>query len=96
MERRLKGLETAWQTPPKAIDEASWDLQWGVQYPHYRDPAERYRHIVAAHGLDDAGMTRALTVALVRLGMPRFEASRIAALGAECVLAIAARPEEAA
>jgi len=96
VEKRLDRLETVWQADRQAISEASWDLQWGVQYPRYGDAAERYRSIVAAHDLDAAGMARALVVALVRLGTPRDEAERIARLGAEAVLAMAARPEEAA
>ena len=89
MERRLGRLEMVWQADRQAIERASWDIQWGVQFPHYADPTVRFRAIVAAHDLDADDMTRAVAMALTRCGVPRVEAEQIADLGAERVLTLA-------
>ena len=96
MERRLGRLETLWQASPQAVQEASWDIQWAIQYPGIEDPDVRAERIRGAHGLDDAGITRAISVALLRCGIPRGEASIMAQLELEDLLSIAANETEAA
>ena len=93
MERRLGRLETLWQASSQAVQEASWDIQWAVQYPHLENPEVRAAAIRKTHGLDDIGITRAISAALVRCGIPRGEAVMLAQLELEDLLSIAANDE---
>jgi len=95
MERRLGRLETLWQASSQAVQEASWDIQWAIQYPHYEDPVVRAAAIRETHGLDDAGLARSIQVALVRCGIPRGEAVMLAQLELEDLLSSAANETEA-
>jgi hypothetical protein len=94
MEKRLSALETVWQASPQAVEQASWDIQWAIQFPRYDDPTVRAARIRAARGLDDAGLAQAITLALTRCGMPRGEAERLAGVGLEQLVTMAANDEE--
>ena len=96
MEKRLTSLEVLSQASPQAIEHASWDIQWGLQYPSLEDPAVRAACIRDTHALDDAGVMRAMEVALIRCGTPRGEVQLLSALGLEHLLSIAQRATEAA
>ena len=97
MEGRLGRLETLWQVDARAVSEASWSIQWAIQYPMLdHDTAAWAARIRADHALDDAALQRALIIALVRCGIPRGEAVRVAALGLEAVLMCAAEAPEVA
>jgi hypothetical protein len=91
MERRLGRLETLWQADATAIAEASWSMQWAIEYPWLdRDKAAWAARIRTTHGLDDDGLQRAIGRPLTRLGMGREEAHRLAALALEGLLAATA------
>ena len=60
MERRLSRLATRYRADARAITEASWSIQWAVQYPGLDpDAAARAARIRATHAVDDAGLTAA-------------------------------------
>jgi hypothetical protein len=91
MERRLNRLETLWQADATAIAEASWSIQWAIEYPWLdHDKAAWAARIRTTHGLDDDGLRRAIERALTRLGMGRQETRHVAALGLEGLLAATA------
>jgi hypothetical protein len=94
VERRLDRLEVRYQVDSRTISEASYDVEWAVKWPEMADPDARAAAIREAHHLDDAGMARAIEVALVRCGVDRVNAGVIATLGLEQVVAIAASPEK--
>jgi hypothetical protein len=88
MERRLNRLETLWQADATAIAEASWSIQWAIEYPWLdHDKAAWAARIRTTHGLDDDGLRRAIERALTRLGSSREDARHVAALGLEGLLA---------
>ncbi len=87
MERRLGRLETLWQGDPRATSEASWSIQYALQYPELdRDKAAWATRIRTAHELDDDGLQRAAVLALTRLGMGHDDTRRLAALGIGALL----------
>jgi hypothetical protein len=91
MERRLSKLETLWQPNATAITEASWSIQWAIEYPDLNnDKAAWAARIRTAHGLDDEGLQRAIERALTRLGVGHDERRQLAALGLEALLAATA------
>jgi hypothetical protein len=96
MERRLGRLEVLYQADPRAIEEASYSIEWALKFPGLADPGERAAAIRETHNLDDAGLSRAVTKALVRCGAPSSEARMLAELGLERVVAIAANATEVA
>jgi hypothetical protein len=101
MERRLDRLETLWQADQSAVSGASYSIEWMLKWPRLGlrdeeptpDPEAVAARIREQHALDDAGMTRALEVALTRLGMSRDEVRPLAAFGLAALLQAA---EEAA
>jgi hypothetical protein len=104
MGRRLGRLEVLYQADPQTVAEGSYSIEWALKWPRMglrdeepnRDPAAIAERIRETHGLDDAGMGRAIETALVRCGAPSGEARRLAELGLEELLTIAATSEEAA
>src|SRR4051812_36368584 len=91
LEQRLGRLDVLWRVAPKVVEQASWDLEWAVRWPDPKEPVERrFERIVAAHGLEESDLQRALVVALVRCGTPRGDAECIAELGVLPVLTMAA------
>jgi hypothetical protein len=97
VEKRLGRLEVLYQANPQAISEASYSIEWALKWPRMglrddepaRDPATCAAGITTLHGLDDAGVQRAIELALVRCGVNRADAGPIATLGLNRVLAIA-------
>ena len=89
MERRLGSLAAVWQADAHAITEASWSIQWAIEYPYLdHDKAAWAARIRTTHGLDDDGLQRAIERALTRLGSSREDARHGAALGLEGLLAM--------
>jgi hypothetical protein len=84
MEKRLGRLEMLWEADTKAITEASWSIQYAIQYPDLdHDKAAWAARIRTSHGLDDDALRQAIERALTRLGMGREETRQLAALGLE-------------
>ena len=104
MERRLGRLEVLYQPDAQAVQEASYSIEWAVKWPRMGlrdaeptpDPTTRAAGIAASHGLDDAGVRRAIEVALVRTGATRADAHVLADMGLAWLLAFAVRETEAA
>jgi hypothetical protein len=94
MEKRFGRLATRWHVQEQAVEEASWAIWCAVRWPHTAQSDARAEVIRDMHRLDDADMTRAIQAALQRCGLGRFEASRIATLGLEQVLAMAGGHQE--
>jgi hypothetical protein len=90
MDARVRRLEVLYGPPAKAIEQASWSLQWALQFPRLSEPSARYQSIAATHGLDEEDLRRALVMALVRCGIAHAEAQQIAGLGVETVVVLAA------
>jgi hypothetical protein len=95
MEKRVGRLKTLWQASPEAIEQASYSIAWALKFPGMADPSERAAGIRETHDLDDAGISQAVVVALVRCGIPRGGARMLAELGLEQLLTVAATSEEA-
>jgi hypothetical protein len=69
MEKRVGRLKTLWQASPEAIEQASYSIAWALKFPGMADPSERAAGIRETHDLDDAGISQAVVVALVRCGI---------------------------
>jgi hypothetical protein len=103
MERRLGRLEVLYQADPQTVAEASYSIEWALKWPRMGlrdeepnlDPAAIAERIRETHGLDDAGMGRAIETALTRCGSSRGDARLLAELGLEQLLTVAATSEAA-
>jgi hypothetical protein len=94
MEKRLGRLETLWSVSAQAVSEASYSIEAALKWPAWDDPAVWAQRIRTNHPLEEAGLTKAIEVALTRCGIPRGEAWMLARLGLERLLAIAASDEK--
>jgi hypothetical protein len=87
MERRLARLATVYAVDARAVTEASWSIQWALQYPGLDpDMAAWAARIWANHDIDDAGLRRAAELALTRCGLGREDARQLGELPLETLL----------
>lgn len=89
---RVGKLEIIWSGGAQAIREASWSIQWALEFPTMeRDKAAWVSRIREGHGLDEVGICQASVLALTRLGMGRDVAEAAASAGLEPLLEAAGR-----
>src|SRR4051794_34798566 len=94
---RLDKLAVIYQADSEAVLQGSYSIEWALSWLRMGlregdptpDPAERAVAIATAHNLDDAGVRRAIEVALVRTGSSRSDARLLASMGLAWLLAFA-------
>lgn len=104
MDRRLSKLEVVYQADAQAVSECSYSIEWALKWPRMGlreseptpDPVKRAANIAGSHGLDDAGVRRAIEVAFIRTGATRSDARALADMGLAWLLAFTVRETEAA